>query len=335
MSQGYASMLSRRRFIEIAAAAGVAGVISPGQSKASARIVRWTGVSMGAGTSITLAHDNEAEAARIIAAARVEIDRLEAIFSLYRADSALSRLNRDGRFDLPPFELVSLLSLADGINDATSGAFDPTVQPLWQAYARHFGQADADPGGPGPRTIAAARALTGWRFVAFGNAGIRFSKPGMALTLNGIAQGFVTDRIADLLRAEGLQDVLVNVGEIQALGRHPDGHPWRAGLAERGDAAPEERIDIEETALATSAPLGTVLDPAGRMAHIIDPATGGPASGRWRRVSVLGPSAAIADGLSTAFSLMPADAVWASLRHYPGYRVIAVGADQARLDLVG
>jgi thiamine biosynthesis lipoprotein len=327
-------MPTRRRFIEIAAAASVAGVVRPGRSMASARMVRWTGVAMGAATSITLAHDNEAEAARILEAARVEIDRLEAIFSLYKADSALSRLNRDGCIDLPPFELISLLSLVDGINGATSGTFDPTVQPLWQAYARHFASVDADPGGPDPRIIAAARALTGWRFVAFDNACIRFSKPDMALTLNGIAQGYATDRIAELLRAEGLDNVLVNVGEIRALGHHPEGRPWTTGLAERGDAAPEERIDIENTALATTAPLGTVLDPAGLMPHVIDPATGRPA-GQWRRVSVLGPSAAIADGLSTAFSLMPAVSIRTSVRHYPGYRVIAVGEGPGRLDLVG
>jgi len=327
-------MLSRRRFIEIAAAAGVAGLVGPGKSLASARMLRWSGVTMGAGTSITLAHGDETEAVRIIEAARVEIERLEAIFSLYRADSALSRLNRDGYLDLPPFELVSLLSYVDGVNEATSGMFDPTVQPLWQAYARHFEQTNADPDGPDLRTIAAARALTGWRHVSFDNAEVRFSKSGMGLTLNGIAQGFVTDRVADLLRAEGLKNVLVNVGEIQALGRHPDGHPWRAGLAERGDTAAEERIDIAETALATSAPLGTVLDPAGRTEHIFDPTTGRPA-GWWRRVSVLGPSAAIADGLSTAFSMMPADAIQAGLSHYPGYRVIAVGGDPERLDLVG
>ena len=327
-------MLNRRRFIEIAASTGVACLLAPGRAAASTPLVRWTGVSMGAGTSITLAHGAKAEATSIIEAARVEMKRLEMIFSLYRSDSALSRLNRDGRLDLPPFELVSLLSSVDGLNEATAGTFDPTVQPLWQAYARHFERADADPDGPETGSLTAARALTGWCHVAYDTASIGFSRPGMALTLNGIAQGFVTDRIADLLRAKGLENVLVNVGEIRALGRHPAGHPWRAGLAERGDAAVEERIDITESALATSAPLGTVLNSGGRTAHIIDPATGQPA-GRWRRVSVLGPSATIADGLSTAFSLMQAEAVQASLRCYPGYRVIAVGGDPARLDLIG
>lgn len=325
------TMLTRRRLIEISAAAAVVP-LAAGRAPAAARLTRWTGTAMGAQTSIVLVHPDEAEAQRIIETARAEIARLEAIFSLYRDDSVVSRLNREGRVDLPPFDLLSLLSLADGIHGATGGAFDPTIQPLWQLYARHFAEPGAAPGGPDPQVVAAARARTGWKNLAINDATIRFSRPGMAVTLNGIAQGYATDRVAELLRAEGLRNVLVNVGEIRALGRHPDGRPWKAGLAEHGDGPAEERLDIAETALATTAPRGTVLDAAGRVPHLIDPATGRP-GGVWRRISVLGPSAAMADGLSTAFAVMPQAAIREGLEQYPGYRVIGVDEAGVRLDL--
>ncbi len=324
------TMLTRRRLIEISAAAAVP--LWAGRASGAARLTRWSGTAMGASTSIALAHPDAAEAQRIIAASRAEIERLEAIFSLYREDSLLCQLNRDGRVDLPAFDFLSLLSLADAIHGATGGEFDPTIQPLWQLYARHFSEPDAAPGGPDPRAVAAARAKTGWKDLAIDSSAVCFNKPGMAVTLNGIAQGYVTDRVADLLRAEGLRDVLVNVGEIRALGRHPDGRPWKVGLAERGDGAAEERLDITETALATTAPRGTVLDEAGRVPHLIDPASGRP-GGLWRRVSVLGPAAAITDGLSTAFAVMPKTAIRESLKAYPGYRVIAVGDAEGRIDL--
>jgi len=324
-------MLTRRRFIQISAACTASSLlVTPG--RAAAPVTRWTGTAMGAKTSITLAHPDEADAQRIVAAARAEIARLERTFSLYRADSTISRLNLEGHLAHPPFDFLSLLSLVDGLNDATQGAFDPTIQPLWRLYARHFADPATMGDTPDPKMIQAARDRIGWKSVIADSAQVRFAGPGMNLTLNGIAQGYATDRVADLLRAEGLSNVLVDVGEIRALGRHPDGRPWRAGLAARGNAEVEERIEIAEAALATTAPLGTVLDTAGEVPHLIDPRTGEP-GGRWRRVSVLGPSAAVADGLSTGFALMDRHAIGRALRRYPGYHVIAVDDKLGRLDL--
>jgi thiamine biosynthesis lipoprotein len=114
--------LSRRRFILISAA-----VLAAGRARAAPPVRRWTGVALGAPASIILAHP---EPEPIVAAARDEIARLEAIFSLHRADSAIARLNRDGALGSPPLELVECLGIAAAVHSATNGAFDPTVQPL-------------------------------------------------------------------------------------------------------------------------------------------------------------------------------------------------------------
>ena len=129
----------------------------------------------------------------------------------------------------------------------------------------------------------------------------------MALTLNGIAQGYIADRVAGLLRARGLVDVLVDTGEIKALGRRADGTPWRAGIA-MPDGTPVARRMLSGRALATSAPMATLLDAARGAGHILDPRTGEPAA-RWRLASVSAPRAALADALSTAFCLMDRPAI--------------------------
>jgi hypothetical protein len=88
------------------------------------------------------------------------------------------------------------------LHAATGGRFDPTIQPLWALYAEHFAGArrrDLPPAG----ARAAALARTGWQRVRFDGARIRL-EPGMALSLNGIAQGYIADRLADLLRGMGL-----------------------------------------------------------------------------------------------------------------------------------
>jgi FAD:protein FMN transferase len=276
--------LSRRRFIAISAAALAAGPVL------AAPVTRWTGIALGARASITLAHP---DADRIVAAARDEIARLEVVFSLYRADSSLSRLNRDGVLDAPPLELVDCLGLAGLVHDATDGAFDPTVQPLWSAYAEAF--AAGHP--PDEAALSDARARVGWAGVTVAPGGIAFARPGMAMTLNGIAQGYIADRVARLLEAEGLGDILIDTGELRALGGMPGGGDWPVRL-------PQGRsFDLRDRSLATSAPLGTVFDAAGQVGHILDPRTGRP-SRTEGSITITAPSAALADALSTGLCLL-------------------------------
>ena len=122
--------LTRRRFLSISAAAlAIPGAASAGKS------ARWQGVALGAPASMILAGVTPRAARPVFAALEAELQRLERIFSLYHPDSALVRLNAQGRLDAPPPEMLDLLSLAGAIHEATGGAFDPTVQPLWQARA--------------------------------------------------------------------------------------------------------------------------------------------------------------------------------------------------------
>ena len=282
-------MTTRRRFLAISAAA----FALPAAARAQA-VYTWSGVALGAGATIRLAH---ADAPAITARAAVEISRLEDIFSLYRTDSALSRLNRDGVLTAPPFELLECLSLAGAVHHATDGLFDPTVQPLWAAYA----QAGTLGNAPDAQVLEAARALTGWGGVTLDAAAITL-RPGMALTLNGIAQGYIADRVALLLANEGLSNILIDTGEFRALGSQPQGGAWPVKLAQGGAVA------LTTRALATSAPLGTQFDAAGRLGHILNPKTGLTAAPRWQGISISAPSAALADGLSTAACLMETSA---------------------------
>ena len=295
---------SRRRFLAVAgAAAGLS--LFPSPRAEAARLHRWQGVAMGAQATILLHHPDGAEARRIIAACVDEIARLERIFSLHRADSALSRLNRAGAMAAPPLDLVRLLGDCAHYSRVTEGAFDATVQPLWALHAAHFSRPGADPSGPDAAARAHARSLVDHRAVAVGAARLSFLRPGMAVTLNGIAQGYVTDRVAGLLRARGIDRVLLDLGEVRALGGHPFGRPWRVGLRDpflpRRVAA---EIELSNRAVATSAPAATRFDASGRHHHLFDPRTGRPAS-EAAGVSVIAPAATIADALSTAFCVMP------------------------------
>ncbi|KGM86564.1 Membrane-associated lipoprotein involved in thiamine biosynthesis [Roseovarius mucosus DSM 17069] len=297
--------LSRRRFLSISAA-----TLAFAHRAQATPLYRWQGNALGARATITLCHP---EAARISESARAEIERLEQIFSLYRATSALSQLNAAGHLDAPPFELLDCLSQAAAAHRATGGLFDPSVQPLWDLYARSYSAGNA----PAEAEIAAARAHGAWDDLRYDAEAITL-RPGMALTLNGIAQGYIADRIAHLLQTEGLNDILIDTGELCALGGNPQGGDWSVTL----DAPDRPQIGLRDRALASSAPRGTVFDTEGTAGHILDPRTGAPATARWQLISVTAKSAAIADALSTAMCLMSAEEMKTAESALSGVKVV-------------
>ena len=296
---------TRRRFIAIAAAAAGLPFAAVRAGAETAPLHRWSGIALGAAAEIVLHDPDAAHARRLIARCVAEIDRLEDVFSLYRPESAVCRLNRAGRLAAPPLELVALLAEARSFSERTEGAFDITVQPLWRLYAAHFARPGADSLGPAAADLVRAQALVDHRAIEIDAAKIRFARPGMAVTLNGIAQGYITDRVAALLQDAGMAQVLLDIGECRALGRHPDGRPWRVGL--RRAAQPEtvaRTVALADRAVATSAGIASPFDASGRHHHLFDPATGRPAH-MAGQVSVIAPSATMADALSTALAVSP------------------------------
>ncbi|HML92927.1 FAD:protein FMN transferase [Methyloceanibacter sp.] len=283
--------------------------LSPVPGAAKSPVHRWNGVAMGAEATIQLIHPDANEANRVIALAIAEIARLEDIFSLYRPDSSVSRLNRHGRLIAPPLELVDLLTRAAAVSAMSGGAFDMTVQPLWARYRDHF---SADPGATALPAVDDILPLVDWRAVRSDGEAIAFDRPGMAITPNGIAQGYVTDRVADLLRRNHIDAVALNLGEVLTMGHRGDGRDWQVGITD-----PEEpariagRIACSDRAVATSGGYGTIFDSSRRYSHLLDPRTGKTAPIE-RGVSVVADSACLADAWSTAFALMDSASIRAS-----------------------
>jgi thiamine biosynthesis lipoprotein len=336
--RGAVHAITRRRALAIVAAAAGQSLLGPAAARAAPKPVRWSGTALGADAVLTIYHPDAGEARRLIALALDEVARLEAVFSLYRADSALSRLNRDGSLDAPPLDLVTLLARARRWSDWSAGAFDVTVQPLWRLYADHFAAPGADPDGPPDHAVEAARALVDYRALDIAPHRVAFARPGMAATLNGIAQGYITDRVADLLRAEGLEHVLIDLGELRVLGTRPGGNPWRVGLADPSRAGRlVDTLDVVDRAVATSAVTGTRFDAAGRHHHVFDPHRGRPGNGLLS-ASVVAHRATDADALSTA--LLADSTLFDRARRARGLpveRILAVAADGGlhRTEMVG
>lgn len=334
-------MHTRRRFLTIAATIGAASSLPRWVRAAQPTPVSdWRGTALGAPASMRLVHPDRQYARQTIQQCMAEIARLEHIFSLYQPQSALRQLNGHGVLEAPPFELLEVLSFALQLARYSQGHFDPTMQPLYDLYAQHFARPDAPASGPGAAALAQALDKVDYRQVAVDPQAIRLLKPGMAISLNGVAQGYITDKIAALLARRGFDDILIDIGEIRASGQRPDGQPWTASLAHPtqrdrnllrmhlgAPGASTAKRPVHGPALATSSGAGSPFGAAAASQsaglpdyhHLLNPHTGQSAR-HYLSVSVAAANAMTADGLSTALSVIDPEKAPDLLSHWPRAR---------------
>ena len=287
--------MNRRRAITILGAGTLCGLSA---CRRPGPLQTYTNIAFGTDVHFQTHGVSEADFKALSTACTARLREIEALFSLQDPQSAICRLNRDGRLPDAPEEFIGLVKTALSIGSVTKGIFDITIQPLWNWRLRWK---DADltergmlEGAPWQEALA----LVDYRKVSISGREISFGKPGMAISLNGIVQGHATDQIKDLLRKSGIANALINIGEYAAIGNAPDGTPWSVELAPTG----KPRELPAGRALAASSGGGLTFDPEGRFNHIFRPADGSnpdPA----KTVIVTAPTATLADALATAFTV--------------------------------
>jgi FAD:protein FMN transferase len=287
---------TRRQWLRLSLGASAGGLLTQAALGKAFNLVWRERLMVGLGTTLTLraGHTDGARADAGLDAAVAAIRHVEQQMSLFIAGSAVSRLNRDGRLDNPHPDLVRVLQLAQHVSAQSQGAFDVTVQPLWLAWAaaQRAGRL------PTQLELDAARSRVGWQKLQVTANRIRFLQPGMALTLNGIAQGFASDLARAALQAHGVEHALIDTGEWSALGQSPEQTPWTLGIANpRLENALVAKINLDGRAVATSSDAHYRFGADDVHHHIFDPHTGySPRA--LASVTVLAPTCALADALT-------------------------------------
>jgi len=295
---GGARLLRGRRSQVATAAADVRYDVEP---TADGRLaVKRSAAALGTKVAITTIHQDLDTAIHAIDSAFAEIEQVESVMSIYRPDSQLCRLNREGRLDHPASALVEVLQHAAATSRSSGGAFDVTVQPLWQLYAdaQRIGQLPSD------EQILAARSKVDWQQVRIAEGSISLEGTGVAITLNGIAQGYAADRALAAVQAAGVEHALIDTGEFAPLGDNRNGDAWSIGIQHPRD--PQALVSIAQLqgrCLATSGDYATSFSPDHRFNHLFDPRTVKSPLGL-ASVSILAPTALQADALSTACFVM-------------------------------
>lgn len=259
-----------------------------------------TGRALGTDLSITVFHADTAVAQNAINHAFAAIDHVEEVMSLYRPHSQLCHLNRHGHLSDPDPALVTVLEHAASLSSRSRGAFDVTVQPLWASY----NNAAINQQLPSAATIASVLPHIDWRKVSVSAETISFQQPGMAITLNGIAQGFAADAATQTLREHGIEHALIDSGEIGTVGTHAQKDHWSIGLK---DPRRTDRFiglaALDGRSLATSGDYESTFADDFSAHHLIDPRTGHSPTDL-SSVSIVAPTALEADSLSTAVFLL-------------------------------
>jgi thiamine biosynthesis lipoprotein len=244
------------------------------------------------------------EDAHHLAAARAaldEADRLEAMLSVFRDTSELSRVNRSAaERPVPvPRELFDLLRRCQTLHASSERAFDISSTPLTRCWGflRRQGRL------PMPAEIDAARACAVMDALVLDDIEqtVFFEHPGLELNLNAVGKGYVVDRMGASLRGSGVGEALVSAGRssVLAIGGRDAG--WHIALRSLVRDEAIGQVRLRDGALGTSGAGEQFFEVAGtRYGHVLDPRTGWPAAGT-RSASVVTASAADADALSTAF----------------------------------
>ena len=324
--------LSRRKFLSLSlGAATVGGIASAMRFGRDMRAVTRSAWALGSEVTMTVVGLPNDQATRAIDAALAEIELVESVMSLYRADSPLCRLNRDRVLRDPHPYLLDVLAMAEQTSCRTDGAFDITVQPLWELFAASHQRGEL----PTDEQIAAARSHVAWHAVDVSSAEVRLRAPATAITLNGIAQGFAADRAVAVLREHGVEHALVNSGEVRGLGRKSSGQNWTVGVQHPRELDAFVGVAaLDGRSLATSGDYETTFSADFARHHIFDPRTGQSPS-EVASVSIVAPTAMQADALSTAAMVLGPDRTRVLIESLPAVDALFVLKDGRALHTQG
>jgi len=289
--------------------------------KGELRQVEETRGAMGTYVRLVLVSPDGATARRAITAAFDRIADLETTLSRHRPDSVLSALNRSGEVHRPPDALVDVLRRARDISRLTDGAFDVTVQPLVELVQVEMARGRM----PTRQAIQATRPLIGFQHVEAGADRIVLGRGGMSITLDGIAKGYVVDAALATLERAGFPQAMVDAGSDIAGIRPPDGSAWSIGIQDprRQTGTTIALTRLAGGAMATSGDYQHAYTPDFRMHHILDPRDG-HSPPELSSVSVIAPSACLADGLSTGVMILGARQGLALIERLPNVEGLLV-----------
>ncbi len=288
-------------------------------------LVRKTKYIMGTVFEIAAYDQLPERASHAIDQAFAEIARLDDVMSDYKPESDLSRLNRNAHFhaEKVPADLYRVIEESVKYSKLSGGKFDITVAPLvdlWKAALR----GDRE---PTAREEARLRACVGYEKIELIPPDhVQFHSPCLKIDLGSIGKGYAVDRAVVILRANGIQNALVDAGQstIYAMGSPPEKRGWEVHLRDPSNHT-DPHVMLSENSVSTSEQTPPSLLGNPTAGHIINPETGKPLKTKYA-LSVVAKTGTASDALSTTLLLMGPDLGKPLVKRIEGAAAIWVSA---------
>ncbi|MDQ6647538.1 MAG: FAD:protein FMN transferase [Pseudomonadota bacterium] len=299
----------RRRLLKAIAGVAAAGVVGGSgwfvlRRERNLFEVRREQTLMQTSVAITCLADDVDKAGVAIDAAFRRMEETVAVLTRFDPAGPVARLNREGHLENLPPELREVLHRSLAISSITDGDFDISVLPVLQLFESLRQPAVLDAGDRAQ--IGEKDHLINYRRIALDATGVRFTQPGMSITLDGLAKGYVIDQGIAALKAAGIESALVDAGgDIRAISGSDSNRQWHVGIVDPTDINKVAAIvTIRNAALGTSGNYRIFYSADKTLFHVINPHTGySPLN--YSSVTVMGETSVDADAMSVAAASMP------------------------------
>ncbi|MFO7600200.1 MAG: FAD:protein FMN transferase [Candidatus Desulfacyla sp.] len=335
--------MDRRSFLKLSGVLGIglasAGVVIPSAAEAvrfnrKLYKVSKTRLAMGTFVSMTLLHTSRDQAEAAMGEAFLEMDRLTRDISRFDQTTAVAQLNREGILkDIPP-EVAEVVARSLAYYRISNGAFDISVKPVVDLFKEKFSKDGSK--APSDAELREAIRLVNGSDIEFTGRTVRFKRPGMGITLDGIAKGYIVDRASGILSRNGITNHLINAGgDIRTVGCRHDGKPWIIAIQD-----PQKKkqypdvIHLMDGAVATSGNYEIYFDRERMFHHIVDPRTG-QSPQESASVSVLAKTAMEADAFSTTVFVMAPERGTRFIDSRPGCESLVVTKGNRKITSAG
>ncbi|WP_028298161.1 FAD:protein FMN transferase [Olivibacter sitiensis] len=284
---------------------------------------------MGSRFEISIVAEDSLSAERYIDTVIAEVSRIENLISDWKPDSQISKVNKNAGIrpvQVDP-EVFALTERALHVSEITGGAFDISFAAMERVWKFDGSMTEM----PTAKAIKKSVKKVGYKHVILDkkNGTIFLKRKGMKIGFGATGKGYAADHCRDRMISMGVQAGIINAsGDMSAWGKQPDGSDWLVGIAN-----PMEQdtilavVPLSHGAVTTSGNYEQFVVFNGiRYSHIINPATGYPATGLCS-VTVFGPSAEVANGFSTSIMVLGKDKGMALMEQYPDYKCILITDD--------
>lgn len=256
------------------------------------------------------------------------LDAIDMALSVWVEESTISKFNKLDSMEIDDSHFLNVFFRGREIEKETGGAFQPMIMPIVRAWG--FGPTGAHPKGDlntdSLMVLVNTDLLIEQVDTTGGNGLAKFiiqKMPGQEIDVNGIAQGYSVDVVADFLKSRGVENFMIEIGgEVIAHGVNKAGEPWRIGIDKPVGLEEERELQaiakVDNRAIATSGSYRKFYEVDGkRYSHTIDPSTGKPVDHQLLSATVVAPNCTNADAFATAFMVMGVEGAKKFVKNHP------------------